>query len=252
METKVNIMDLNVDIIDVETLIRKITGFLTNDYLNIVYLISSQTIEKTADNKELREMVECADLVLPGEELLLSMHHVDILETGGMVVNYKSLDPMLKNFAGSRLKFFVIGRNEREAKILIHYAENTYKYMRAADYYYGDLEQNTELVINKINSIAPDILLFALDSPLQEQWIHENNTKFNSKLCFGIGQVIDSITKDYKKPPNWICFIGLEKQYIRFRKKFGWKKIHEKRIFKKKIAHYKNKKGENGHGDNQG
>ncbi|BCN32654.1 WecB/TagA/CpsF family glycosyltransferase [Anaeromicropila herbilytica] len=242
METKVNIMDLEVDIISIDYLILNCKGFLTNDSLNIIYLVSTKTIQETMNDEHYIECFQNADFVLPGEETVLSLHHVDTLQTQGMIVDYHFLYSMFESITEDEKTVFIVGRNENEIERYKQFNDKNYEHLKiVGSFTEKDLEKE-EIVINEINSIAPDILIFAIDSPLQEKWIASNYLKLNAKLCISIGGVIEHILKDNKEIPTWIKKIKLETLYRRL---FQSKKVHkikEAYNFKKRMQYYKSKK----------
>ncbi|HUT96317.1 MAG TPA: WecB/TagA/CpsF family glycosyltransferase [Candidatus Paceibacterota bacterium] len=71
--------------------------------------------------------------------------------------------------------------------------------------------QNYNQVIQKINSIQPNILLVGLGSPKQEEFIYENLDKMPSvKLAIGVGGAFDFISGKIKRAPKIVQKIGLE------------------------------------------
>ena len=88
MGTKVNIMDMQVDLLTKETLKQEMQNFLENETVNVAHVISLDYMDAYDKNELVRESLAHADLVLPGEKAILTRHHVDVLETGGMAVDY--------------------------------------------------------------------------------------------------------------------------------------------------------------------
>lgn len=54
----------------------------------------------------------------------------------------------------------------------------------------------TDAVINEMNSLAPDVIISILPSPLQERFLMENREKLLAGLWYGIGAI------DLRKPRN--------------------------------------------------
>lgn len=116
MGTKVNIMDLEVDLLTQETLQEEMFHFLDNDYLNVVYMISLDYMDTFDQNELVKTVLGQADLVLPGEKAILTRHHVDVLETGGMVVDYHGVLNLLELLRQSEKTIYLVLRNAKEAK----------------------------------------------------------------------------------------------------------------------------------------
>lgn len=243
METKVNIMDLEIDIISIDYLILNCKGFLTTDFMNIIYLVSTKTLKETVNDEQYKASIEAADFVLPGEETLLSLHHVDMLQTEGMIVDYHFLYPMFESISEEKKTMYIVGRNEKEINWFKEFTKSNYPNLKMVGSCAKELLEKEEIVINEINSVAPDILIFAIDSPFQEKWISMNYSKLNSKLCFGIGGVIDQLLIENKDLPNWVKKLRIQKIYTHLFRGKGFGKLREVRIFKKRVENYKIKKG---------
>lgn len=68
MGTKVNIMDMQVDLLTKETLKQEMQNFLENETVNVVHVISLDYMDAYDKNEQVRESLAHADLVLPGEK----------------------------------------------------------------------------------------------------------------------------------------------------------------------------------------
>lgn len=80
MGTKVQIMDMELDLFTQETFHDEIASYLANDVLNVVHMISLDYIDMYDENELVQEVMKEADMVLPGEKTILSAHHVEVLE----------------------------------------------------------------------------------------------------------------------------------------------------------------------------
>ncbi|MEM1339439.1 MAG: WecB/TagA/CpsF family glycosyltransferase [Bacteroidota bacterium] len=75
---------------------------------------------------------------------------------------------------------------------------------------------DNQLMIDKINSIHPDVLFVGMTAPKQEKWVHENKEKINAKIICSIGAVFDFVAETKKRAPNWIIKNKLEWLYRSF------------------------------------
>lgn len=70
-----------------------------------------------------------------------------------------------------------------------------------------------EAIIGEINNVKPDILLVALGSPFQEQWISRNAHRLDAGLSFGVGGLFDFLSGQRKRAPSWMRSLGIEWVY---------------------------------------
>ena len=246
MEAKVNIMGLDVDLISTDSFTRRIEEYLTNDYLNLIFILTTTMVYDAMENEAYRETLSKAHMLIPGEEAMLTEFHVDALRETGIVTDFRCVDQMLDAIKNENKTMYLVGVDETDMKRFMKLCKELFPGIHILGAYCVSEEINMELVVNEINGANPDILTIFMNSPEQENWIVENCAKINAKLCIGIGGVIKKMLNEYKEVPEFICKLGLEgfyKKYIRkATEKIG--KIWQNHIFEKKIEHYKNKKGE--------
>jgi N-acetylglucosaminyldiphosphoundecaprenol N-acetyl-beta-D-mannosaminyltransferase len=73
-----------------------------------------------------------------------------------------------------------------------------------------NLVENTNTIITTINASQCDILLVALGSPLQEQWLLKNKEKLQCKRALAVGGLFDFYSGSISRSPLWLRELGLE------------------------------------------
>lgn len=241
MGTRIRIMDLEVDLLTEESLQREMTGYLENDHTNVVHLISLDYIDTYDKNELVQKVLERADMVLPGEKAILSAHHVDVLETGGMVVDYHSLLNLVKPLELAERTFYLILRNEKEAKAMYRYLTNHFPKENILGVYISDGNVSEETLVNDINIKLPDIVLLSMDSTQQEEWLEKNKGKVNTKLCVVGGSILPLIIRDNAIIPMWIRRLHLSTLY-QWLFRIPYSHFFRQRIFNRKMDDYNTKK----------
>lgn len=241
MATKVKIMELELDLMSEETFQSGMSEYLSNDSLNVVHLISLDYIELYDKNETVREALEDADLILPGEKAVLSTYHVDVLETGGMVVDYRSASRICSKEVFKGKKCYLILRNRKEAKIVLRYVASHYPETEVAGIYTADSSVTEEALINDINTHLPDVIIMSMNGTQGEEWIHRNRLKINAKLCVVLSSVMDMIIRENIHVPNVLKMLHMGKVYT-FLARIPYSGMWRRRIFQKKMDNYNNRK----------
>lgn len=226
MSGLINVAGLSVNVLTEKEMTSVMKIFLSNDYMNIVYMISVDTCLYVADKPEQQDLLNGADLVLPAEKIILSKRYRHTIR--GVVKSYENLFYVLKNrkFVKS---IFIIGKTEKETADLEAIISELNERITICGTYSIDLDHDHEEVINEINGKVPDILITALDIASTQEWLVENRYKFNAKLCVAMCDVAETIIKENISPPKWIMKFGLEKLYYRMiRRKYTENKKKEK------------------------
>lgn len=241
MGTRVRIMGLELDLLTQETLQAEMAGYLSNDVLNVIHMISVDYIDTCDKNEIVQEVLAEADMVLPGEKAILSAHHVEVLETGGMVVDYQSMLQLIEPLKVKDRTFYLVLRNEKEAKGIYRYMTRHFMKENVLGVYVADGNVAEEALINDINTKLPDVVILSMDSPEQEEWLMNNRGKINAKICLVAGSIIPHILRDNVHVPAWIRKVHCAGLF-RFFVKIPNSKFFRKRIFNRKMDDYITKK----------
>lgn len=241
MGTRIRIMNLEVDLLTEENLQETLADYLSNEYLNVVHLVSMEYANGNGNSEVVDTVLAEANLVLPGEKTILSTHHVNVLEAGEMVVCYKNFVKILGRIGLEGKKCYFVMRNKNEAKSFYRLFYTLNLDCECVGVYTADGNVTDETLINDINTQVPDLIFLSLDRVIQEQWIADHKAKLNSKLCICLGAVLPMIRRENPSIPKWIQILHINEWYKKF---IGipTSNFFRKRIFKKKMANYNNKK----------
>lgn len=234
METRVSILGLDVDILTDEYFQEKVQEYLSNEYLNIIHFVSMDYIEHEL-SENVRMALSEADMVLPGEKSVLEAHHVDVLEAGGMIVDYHNAFHLVSKDILQEKKVYFVMRNKSEAKHFYTLMRERGFQFECVGIYAADGKVSQETLVNDINTVLPDVIIVSLEKEEQEKWIHENRQKLNAKLCLCIGSIMSIIRRQSPVIPKFFKVLHLEGLYKWFLKLPNSRTIR-KRMFKKRMA----------------
>jgi N-acetylglucosaminyldiphosphoundecaprenol N-acetyl-beta-D-mannosaminyltransferase len=191
-------------------------------------------------NRELRELVENASLLIPdGIGVVLAarfLHGARI----GRVPGADLMQEICRHSAQKGHRLFIFGASEEvncEAMAVLHRRFPGIMIVGRSHGYVPPEEM--EELIDQINDSGADILFVALGSPRQEEWMHRYGPMLKVSLCLGIGGTLDTIAGRVKRAPKPFRRLGLEwfyrllRQPSRARRQaalplFVWKVLREK------------------------
>lgn len=241
MGTSLKIMDLELDLLTEETFCERMTEYLSGDLFRVVHFVSLDYIDKYEEERVVQEVLEEADLVLPGEKAILSLYPVDVLETGGMVVDYRIAHRLISRELLNDKKCFLILRNKKEAKIVYRYLKKYYENMDIAGVYSMDTNVTEEALVNEINTKVPDLILMAMEDCKAEQFLKHKRHMINAKMGVVLSGIMDMILRENIHVPKGIKKMHLDKVYTRIAR-IPYSVRWRKRIFRKKMDNYNTKK----------
>ena len=78
-------------------------------------------------------------------------------------------------------------------------------------------DEDSKIMINKINTFQPDILFVGMTAPKQEKWVNQFNSSLKVRNICSIGAVFDFYAGQTKRAPKLIIKVGLEWLYRSFK-----------------------------------
>lgn len=67
-----------------------------------------------------------------------------------------------------------------------------------------------DMVVDRINRFAPDILFVAYGPGRQEKWIYKNKSRLKAKVAIGVGGTFDEVLGKFLQAPKWMEERGLK------------------------------------------
>ncbi len=238
MQASVKVMDIDVDMLSNDIFIKKMNEYLTDDRLDVIFFASAELLDRAAGNDSYHELIDKASLFLPGEEALLTTHHVDILQAGDMVVSCKSFGIVLENLKQQDRTMYILAQSEQRVNQLVSYCKKMQPELNVVGSCVYSIDMEDAAIVNDINNCTPDMLLVDLKTGIQEQWIMAHESLLNVRLCIAIGGVSGIILAEEKVMPGWIKKLHLTRLYEKLVWEQSLKKLFRARIFRKKIVQY--------------
>ena len=214
MQTSVNIMGIDVDILSNDVFINKINEYLTTEKIQVIFFASAEVLERASKEEEYKKIVDMAELFLPGEEeSLFSEYHIETLKAGDIVVSCKSFGLVLENLKKEDRSIYIVSDTEKNVELLERYCKKMQPELEIVGSSVFTEESDGAAVVNEINGQIPDFLLVNLPVGEQEKWIMEHLAHLNAKLCIAIGGVAELIMSPKGNVPDWAKRLHLENLY---------------------------------------
>lgn len=219
---KIKILGINVDRVDMGTATNRAIKKIENGEKFFTVTPNSEIIVNAGKNKRLFDLINNADMVVPdGIGLVIASK---ILKSP-LKERVTGIDLMLNliDYAAKNGKtVFLLGgkktiAEKAKAKLISRYPDlnvvgtmhGYYKGLHCG--YEGDDEEIG--VVEKINSLSPDMLFVAMGSPAQEFFIQKYISRIDAKLFMGVGGSLDVISGEVKRAPLFFQKHGLEWLY---------------------------------------
>ena len=214
----VKIQRLNVDTFTIDEAIK-----YANTISGQVITINPEMIENASQNPDFAEIINSAELVIPdgiGVEIGLKILGYNVRRIAGIEFSHRMIEECAKNsqsvaLVGAKPQIVEKAKENLEKEISGLYI--TY----AHDGYFS----NDEEIINELKIRQPRLVLCALGSPKQEEFIIKAKQVLPNALFVGVGGSFDVWSGVVERAPEIYQKLGLEWLYITVKEPKRFKRI---------------------------
>ena len=214
----VKIQRLNVDTFTIDEAIK-----YANTISGQVITINPEMIENASQNPDFAEIINSAELVIPdgiGVEIGLKILGYNVRRIAGIEFSHRMIEECAKNsqsvaLVGAKPQIVEKAKENLEKEISVLYI--TY----AHDGYFS----NDEEIINELKIRQPRLVLCALGSPKQEEFIIKAKQVLPNALFVGVGGSFDVWSGVVERAPEIYQKLGLEWLYRTVKEPKRFKRI---------------------------
>ncbi len=218
MQNRVSLLNVAVDIAPTKTASDATIGYLKEESSQVVYFLNSETLLLLEENTALRETVESSELVLPGT--------ASVNKSINEVLGHKRDSFFVESYFDAVFDYVV----ETGQEILLvadskeHFVsiqENIHEqrpYITLSGVFLTEQEESADHIVNEINSVAPDILLVALDEKRQLELLQIHRKQMNAGLMIFTGTMFYNKAVAEAEVPEKIQKLRMENLYKWYRK----------------------------------
>lgn len=207
---KIEIMGVEIDNYSVRESLLLADAYLNNHVMNTIEYVTMDAVNKASKDPHYKEQLEKIDLLLPGEKEMLDVYGMKDNQRKKEIGEHLFFVEFLRKVVRLEKRVFIIGDKESAIVMVQDFLKKYYEELNIVGVI--ALEQNngdTANVINAINAEAPDVILSVLPSPLQENFLEEQNDKLCAKVWFGFGtsyrkrsglmKIVDEMIRMFRK-----------------------------------------------------
>jgi len=212
--TRLSILDVPVDAVDMESALEKVRDMLADDKTNIIVAVNPEKVIAAQKNPDLLSALNNATLVIPdGIGVVVAAR---ILARRSMErVPGSDLMPAICGLAVDENKsIFLYGAKPEIVSEAADELQERYPGLKVAGTQHGYVsEDEMAQLVESINVSGADILFVGLGSPRQELWMSRFQESLEVKVCQGVGGTFDALCGYPKRAPQFMQKLHLEWLY---------------------------------------
>ncbi len=236
----VELLGYNVDDYTFDEAIIKAKSLIDGQHVAQVVTINPEMFKEAEKNQNFSNIVKEAEMVIPdgiGVKIALQI-------TGKKANRIPGIDfakKLLQEAAVSGIPVAIIGSKE---EVVVKAVENLQNEINGLNivYYHNGYFKDDALIYDELKNKSPKLILVALGSPRQEEFIYNAKKVLNPALMVGIGGSLDVWSGSVKRAPKIFQKLGLEWLYRTVSQPSRFKRIFPTLpLFLLKVINYKDK-----------
>lgn len=218
MKDRIQLLDIVLDIASTKAASEATIQYLKEESSKVVYFVNSETLLLLQKNSDWKSIVQESELILPGNASVNSSvdevlgHKRDPFFFEGYfdsILDYTvSMGYEILLVAEDKDKFTSVQENIHEKR----------PYLTLSGMFLTEQEESLDHIVNEINSVAPDILLMALEEKKQLELLQHYRNQMNAGLMLFTGNILYNKAVSEAEVPEPIQKLKIENLYKWFRK----------------------------------
>ena len=218
MQDRVRLLGLFVDIASTDVAGEASINYIKEERSKSVYLVNSETLILLQASKGQEEILESCNMILPGTTSV-SASIDEVLGNKRDPFFLESYFDMLFGYAVENgCEVFLVAGNESQFNSVQENIHEKWSYLTLSGTYLTGQDSSYEHIVNEINSIAPDILILALNENMQLDLLKGYKEQMNAGLILYTGNVLYNKAVTEAEVPESIEKLGFSNLYKWFRK----------------------------------
>lgn len=223
MKERIRLLDITVDAASTKSASETTIQYLNEESSNVVYFVNSETLLLLQKNIEWKDSVEESGLILPGTVSVNNSINEVLGKKRDPFFVESYFDAILDYAIEMGYEILLVAEDEEK---YISIQENIHEkrpYLTLSGMFLTEKGETLDQIVNEINSVAPDILLIALDERKQLELLQKFRNQMNAGLMLFTSDILYNKAMLEAEVPKTIHTLQLDNLYKWFRKGDRWK-----------------------------
>jgi len=207
----VELLGLNIDTYKFEEAVLKAKELIDGKNVSQVVTINPEMFEYARKDNDFANIVKESQMVIPdgvGVKIALQINGYKVQRIPGVDFARR----LLEETAINNIPVAIIGAKEEVISKAVENLQNEIQGLNLV-YYHNGYFKNDEDIYNELSQKSPKLILVAMGSPRQEQFIYNAKKVLKPCLMIGIGGSLDVWSGNVKRAPKFFQKLGLEWLY---------------------------------------
>lgn len=241
MENRIQLLNVAVDIAATQTASEATVGYLQEESSKVVYFLNSETLLLLEQNPAWKECVEASELVLPGTASVNNSINQVLGHRRDSFFLESYIDAIWDYVVENGLEVLIVAASEERFISMQEHIHEKRPYLTLSGFFATEQTGSLDYVVNEINSVAPDVLLVAMDEREQLELITHYRNQMNAGLILFSGNILYNKAVSDAEVPEKIQKLKMDGLYKWSRKNGRIKNFFHNVWMKLKLKQHQNR-----------
>lgn len=188
MSKKISVLDIEIDKNTAKESMKKAVEYMESDPVNIIEMMTADSLMQIKDTPGLKEDVCCFDLVLAGDKAILEAAQIEEGRYRKETEEGVFLKMFMRYLHKNHKRIYLLTDTEEHGRELYGYIGREYRGIQIIGMAKVSAENRADdMLVNAINGGEIDCVVSTLTSPLQEIFVIKNKSLLNARIWLGLG-----------------------------------------------------------------
>lgn len=184
---KIDILGICVDNYTARESLLRLDTYLGSTMLNIIETVTMEQMIASVEFSVIKDCLEYADLSIIGECEILTETGNATAQRMREIRDQDFLHELLKRTVRGQKRVFLIAMTNLQVEQMQEFfAGLVSKFSAVGSFALEESAEDMDTIVNEINGATPDIVISALTSPVEEEFILAHKDKIGTSVWYGI------------------------------------------------------------------
>lgn len=179
---------MQVDNYTVRESMLQLESYMNSTVLNVIETITMKQLMLATENPVIAECVEKCDLSIIGEKEILAESGQVSVQRLREIKDKDFMHELIKRIVRNQRRVYLIAETRADIETMQNFfLEVNPKFSVTDSYALEECAGDADDIVNEINSEMPDIVISALPSPVEEEFVLAHKDKIGAHIWYGLG-----------------------------------------------------------------
>ena len=199
MQRKIQVLGVELDNCSAKEAMKTVVEGLREERMNVVEMVSMNTLAKFQQLDEAVNMFEAFDLVLPSDKGILQAAEIEDERRLKEVDQMVFIKMVMRYLQKNQVRVFLLSETEESRQQLEQYIEEEYGNLKIVQSMsLEDKGSSDDMILNYVNGAEVECVLSTIPSPVEEHFVFRNQSIINARIWLGFGALLRDINREKK------------------------------------------------------